>query len=453
MRLAYLDCVGGISGDMFVGALLDAGWPEAALREAVAWLGAEIAELRVETRSHQGLQGRGILVRPAAEAAHHHRGPRDIERLLQEAPLADEVRAKALTVFQRLAEAEARAHGAPLEEIHFHEVGAVDALVDIVGTCAGMTQLGIERLFVSPLPLGKGETVAAHGRIPLPAPATAFLLEGVPVHWTEIEGEHCTPTGVALARALGEWSPPPAMRVQRVGSGAGTRSFADRPNLARLFIGEALAVTPAEGPGPGPGHPRGAGLADLPPWGWGAAADPADATPGVWGRIVALETLVDDATPESIALLSEELRARGALEVEAMAVQGKKGRLATRLSVIGRPEQEERLAGHLLRQGSTLGVRRRLEWRRELERRSAKVTTPFGAVRVKLALRGERWVGEPEFESCRALAAQRQVGFREVWRAALAALERVPAEPAGRRESQGREGAGPDAGDGTCVDR
>ncbi|MBD3236751.1 MAG: DUF111 family protein, partial [Candidatus Eisenbacteria bacterium] len=397
MRIAYLDCVGGISGDMFVGALLDAGWAEEALREGVAWLDDEIEALRVELRHDRSFAGRGIAVVPARRGAGAgHRRLQDVLALVERAPLPEPVIGRARAVFQRLAAAEARAHGRAVEKIHFHEVGEVDAIVDVTATCLGLHALGIERLHVSPLPLGSGRVTSAHGEIPLPAPATAYLLEGAPVRWSGAEGERCTPTGAALVATLGDWAPPPPMCITRVGCGVGTRPLSDMPNLARLFVGEACCAT--EG---GPGailDPR--GTTEIPPWGWPApdahASRVGPPSPGRWGRVVLLRAQIDDATPEALADLAARLRGAGALDVWQSAVQMKQGRLGTEIGVVVRPGGDEPLVALLLRESPTLGVRWRLEWRRELVRREVVVQTEFGEIRGKLAWRGDRWEGKPE---------------------------------------------------------
>lgn len=426
MRIGYLDCVGGISGDMFAGALLDAGWPEEAMRAAVAWLAPEIAELHVERRRHHALTGLGIVVLPRdrePEVGHgvghggdcpgpHARGLREVTACLEAAPLAAEVRERALAVFRRLAEAEALAHGRPVEEIHFHEVGAVDAMVDIVSACQGLRDLKIERLHVSPLPMGQGTIEAAHGRIPLPAPATTYLLRGAPVRWTLGEGERTTPTGAALVAELGTWAPPPAMELEAVGVGAGSRPLPDVPNLARLFVGRPTSHDRAASPDPW--------ATGMPAWGWGREED---GCPGHWGEIVCLETLLDDGTGEQIAHCAELLRAASALEVFLTPTHMKKGRPGVLLTVIARPADECPLVSILLRESPTLGVRRRTEWRRELARRSEWVDTDFGAVEVKWAWRGE-WQAKPEYESCRSAATRAGVSWVRVWSEAQAVAAR-----------------------------
>lgn len=423
MRIAYLDCVGGISGDMFVGALLDAGWSEEAFRASVAWLSDEIADLRIETREQHALAGKGICVTPTAQEAHDHdhdhghhhhhpvrfRGLPEVLTCLEATPLSPPVREQAGAVFRRLAEAEARAHGKPIEKVHFHEVGAVDAMVDIVTTIQGLTDLGIEELYVSRIPVGRGTIEAAHGMIPLPAPATAYLLQGVPIRWTEADGERTTPTGAALVTTLGRWDPCPAMNLEMVGTGVGSRTLADAPNLARLFIGEEST-----------GSEHGS-MTDRPTWGWSDASR--SSVPGSWGQVRVLSAQIDDASGEELADWSGRLLGAGALDVTLTPVTMKKGRPGILLEVFCRPSEEQALASMILHASSTLGLRCRTEWRRELERKEGEVVTRYGTVRVKLALRANGWVGKPEYESCRASAERAQVPWRVIWRAALAALE------------------------------
>ncbi len=438
MYAGYLDCIGGISGDMFVGAILDAGWSESALREAVAWLGSEIAEVRVESRTHLGLQGKGIVVVPGRVPERGHRGLGEILSLLDSAPLPAPVVEKATAVFRRLAAAEARVHGSSAAEVHFHEIGEADALVDVVATCAGLAALGVERLYVSPLPAGSGVVSAHHGPLPVPSPAAALLFEGAVVCWDGIAGERTTPTGAALATTLGASSAPPPMRIERVGCGAGSRPLAGVPNLARLFLGEVAEAFGTGDPNPGAAE-RGerTGWHDLPTWGWSQAPseDRAECCPGNWHPVVILETQIDDSPASELALICDRLRQTGALEVFCDSVAMKKGRQGARVTVVARPAAEESLMACLLRESSTLGVRRRIEWRRELLRRGAQVETPYGRVAVKYALRGVAWTGEPEFESCRAVAARHDIPFREVWRAAVSCLQRQP-DPPGESRSE-----------------
>jgi pyridinium-3,5-bisthiocarboxylic acid mononucleotide nickel chelatase len=420
---------------MFVGALLDAGWSEDAMRAAVGWLGDEVGALDVETRYRHELRGLGIRVTPSPGAGPTRRTLSDVIGLLDRAPLRDPVRARARAVFGRLARAEARAHGVSVEEVHFHELGAVDTIVDIVCVCAGLLDLGIGRLHVSSLPAGTGTARMDHGTLPVPAPATAFLMEGLPVRWAEGTGERCTPTGTALVGELGTWDRPPVMTVTRVGTGAGTMVFPDIPNIVRLVLGEVidgagLHSGPASMQGvAGPAQPAAcmSGL-DAPDWGWGDAPDPTDGStpPGRWGRVTLLETQIDDASPEELAWLCEDLRREGALEVFLRPVFMKKGRSASQLTVIVRPDDERKLMSRMLMKSTTLGVRRRGEWRRELDRIAGSVDTEFGPVRVKYAFRGsEGWTGEPEYESCREAAERAGVPLSRVRRAAQTAIDAV----------------------------
>jgi uncharacterized protein (DUF111 family) len=276
--------------------------------------------------------------------------------------------------------------------------------------------LGIARLHVSTIPLGAGVLEGSHGRLPLPAPAAAYLLESAPVRWVQSLGERCTPTGAALAATLGTWDAPPAMRIERIGCGAGTHDFADIPNIARLFVGEPLAGTASS-----------VQAFSVPDWGWTGM----DACPGVWREIVVLETQIDDATPEDLADLAARLQGGGALEVLSEPIVMKKGRLGARMTVIARPGREEPLAEAILRDSTTLGLRWQRQWRRELIRSDILIPTPYGEIRTKLAWRGGRWTGKPEYESCRAAADAARVSVSDVRRAAIVGLARLtPSLPA-----------------------
>jgi len=401
---------------MFVGALLDAGWSEEAFRRSVAWLGDEIAGLEIETRRHATLRGRGILVQSAHAhhghsgehhhaTEHHHRGLKEVMARVGEAGLEPGVHQKVAGVFRRLAEAEGHAHGAPPDEVHFHEVGAVDAMVDVVAACQGLADLEVDRLYVSTVPVGKGIIRAAHGQIPLPAPATAYLLQDAEVRWAG-DGERTTPTGAALVTTLGIQASPPPMKVAAVGVGAGSHSFPDVPNIARLFVGDALGGAPAVS-------------GDCPGWGWG----PGPETSPKWGAVVELSTQIDDASAEELAVWADRLREAGALDVFYLPITMKKGRPGTLLLVVVRASEERHLTELMLEETSTLGVRRTPQWRREAARRMEEVDTPYGRVPVKLAFKAGRWVGKPESAACRTLSEASGVAYRDVWRAALVAID------------------------------
>ncbi len=404
---------------MFLGALVDAGWDPAHLRRSLEWLGGRLERIDVIERRHGAIVGTGIEVVPGPEctsppgSSHGHgrmlAHPEQVIDLLRSSPLPQRVKEKSLAVFERLIQAEARVHGKDPGAVHFHEVGALDSVVDIVGTCLGLEDLGIVELYVSPLPVGSGTIEGAHGTIPVPAPATAALLEGVPVRWSPYPGERCTPTGTALVTTLGRFEVPPPMRIDAVGTGAGSRIEEGVPNFARLFVGESTRE-----------------VADL--VGTGAGAIPGDRLE----RVLELSAWLDDATPEHISALAEDVLADGALDVSVVPRLGKKGRQGWSLTVLCRPEQESRFADFLLEHSPSAGLRRQVLWRRVLERRISRVETPYGQVRVKWVRRPGGWDPKPEMDDCVAVAHEVGVAPRRVWAAALAAALAAgdPGEPA-----------------------
>jgi uncharacterized protein (TIGR00299 family) protein len=445
MRIAYLDCFAGVSGDMFLGALLDAGVPLAVLEQATAALGLG-ATLRVERVDRSGISSTKVHVMEGAvlaeggphrddtvlqqkprmeipltaqaktqhlhKAGHvhphddhthdnhshaHHDGDSPhvhgrslsvIRELIQAASLAEPVKEMAIRTFELLGHSEARIHNVPVEEIHFHEVGAVDAIVDIVAASAGIHHLQICAWFCSPLNLGGGMVVCAHGNFPVPAPATADLLRGVPTYSAHIQKELVTPTGAALIRALAPtFGPQPAMVVEQVGYGAGTRNPEGFPNVLRLSIGKA-------------GDEAGRG-----------------------GELVTvLETALDDLSPQVLAHVAETALAMGALDVMLTPVVMKKGRPGTLLTVLCHESERAALEQLILRETSTLGIRIRQDRRLTLERRHATVSTAYGDIRIKIGSRdGDDLNLAPEFEDCRAQALVHHVPVKQVQQAALAA--------------------------------
>ena len=397
MRLAHFDCISGISGDMTLGALVSAGWPAVELQELPARLG--LAGVTIDVAAVRRGPFAATKVDVHFEEKQPHRHLHHIEKILDGASIPAGVRDQAKAVFRRLAQAEADVHGSTVEKVHFHEVGAVDAIVDIVGSLLGFQVLGVTRFSSSPLPLGSGFVSSAHGRIPVPAPATAFLLRGMPVYGGPVEAELVTPTGAALlATLVTQWGVVPAHRLERVGTGAGTREFADHPNVMRLLIGETDEV-------------------------------------GVGGQPVAvLETALDDENPQFVAALLPRLLSEGALDAMVVPATMKKGRSGAWLIVITRPQDAEKIARILLRETSTLGVRVRAEHRLELPRRLERVQTPFGPIEVKVAsLPGGEERPMPEFESVRAAAEAAHRSLREVSEAAIAAWRQghgsVPSTP------------------------
>ncbi len=387
MKIAYFDPVGGASGDMALGALVDAGVSFEDLAGALARLSVQGFSLERGPADRMGIRGTHVKVRldPGPQP---HRHLHHIEKILAESGLEESVRAPALGVFRRIAAAEAKVHGTTVEKVHFHEVGAVDAIVDIVGACLGLRMLGVDEVRFGRLPLGRGFVNAAHGRIPLPAPATLEILADVPVDMVETEGETVTPTGAALLASLGRCELlPPGSVVRRIGYGVGTREFPDRPNVLRLVLAD-----------------------------WSAS-------PAV-GEVSVLTATVDDMTGEELGFLMERLFAAGALDVYFTPVTMKKSRPATEITVLATPALEEPLAGEILRHSSSLGLRTRRESRRELPREVRRVETPFGTVRVKVATLPDGFRYSPEYEDCAELARRHARSFHDVYQAARrAALE------------------------------
>jgi hypothetical protein len=385
MRIAYFDCFSGVSGDMCLGALVSAGWPSAELEALPARLRLEGVAIKVGEVRRGPFVAKRVEVEVAGGQPHRHL--HHVVALIDAAALDPGVRSRAREVFERLADAEAEVHGSTRQKVHFHEVGAADALVDVVGTLEGLRSLGVEEVYASPLRLGRGAVHSEHGLIPVPAPATTLLLRGVPVEMPDIEAELVTPTGAALLTTLvRHWSGEPAFRLERVGTGAGGRDLKQQPNVLRVLIGERES----------------AGLARR--------------------RVAVLETALDDDNPQFVADLLPRLLEDGALDAMVVPSMMKKGRPGMWLVVIAEPDRIDVLARALLRETSALGVRVRLEDRYELERRSVEVETRFGRIALKVAtLPGEGDRAVPEFESLRAAAERSGRPLREVSEAALAA--------------------------------
>lgn len=389
MKIAYFDCFSGVSGDMTLGALLDCGADEARFRDDLAKLAVPGYELVIQKVKREGITATDVDVRLVEKDQGHGRHLSDIAAILAASSLPARVTEQALSVFTRLADAEAAIHGTSREEIHFHEVGAVDAIVDIVGACQLLDQLGVEKIYTSSLPCGHGTITCQHGIMPVPAPATMRLLEGFPVRSVDIEGELVTPTGAALVTTLADPAMAgrmPAMRVLASGFGAGKKQFIpDMPNLLRVVLGEMEAAS-------------------------------TDATPRT---VAVLETNLDDLAPEAFDLAMERCFAAGALDVFFAPIQMKKNRPATLLTVLCPPERADAIAAVLFRETGTFGIRRREQARYTLERSFQTVTTPYGNVRLKVG----RWEGEvvtvaPEYEDCRRAAVAHGVPLRLVYEAA-----------------------------------
>jgi uncharacterized protein (TIGR00299 family) protein len=387
MRILYFDAFSGVSGDMTVGALIGLGAPLGCIEAELATLALGGYRLRAEERVVRSIAAWKFDVEVEHEhGGHMHRSFADIRRMLGAGGLRPEVQERALAIFTRLAEAEGRVHGVPTDDVTFHEVGAVDSIVDIVATSIGLVELGVESVHVSALPLGSGMVVSSHGPIPVPGPATVDLLKGFAVRLGDGNGELVTPTGAAIVSALAVPAEPlPALRVERVGYGAGTRTLADRPNVLRLVLGSA-------------------------------------AVPAASDEMVLVETNIDDSNPEIYAHVMELLFEAGARDVWLAPIQMKKNRPAVRLSAIGEPASRALLAGIILRETSAIGVRfSRLE-RVLLQRETITVETEYGPVAVKRSEAPDGTLNlAPEYESCRRVARERGVPLKLVYAAALAA--------------------------------
>lgn len=389
-RIAYLDGSSGISGDMFLAALLDAGVAEERLRAELRKIPLGDYEFKTSRVMRSGLAAHRVEILVAAKQPERHL--HHIEKLLEQSALAATIKEKALAVFHRLAEVEGKLHGKPPESVHFHEVGAVDAILDIAGTCAGLELLGISELLCSPLNVGSGRVEAAHGTLPVPAPATAELLKGIPVYSTGVEGELVTPTGAALVRTLatGFGSMPP-LKTERIGYGAGTHDFHDHPNIARLFVGEKLQAATTRQP---------------------VAGD----------TVSVIQTNVDDMNPQLYGYFAERAFAAGALDVTCTSVQMKKNRPGLEITMLCAPERTQDLTQLLFNETTTLGVRISEARRETLNREVVNVETPHGTVRVKVARREGRALNvAPEYADCQRLAREKSVPLKEVLLAAQAA--------------------------------
>ena len=395
MRTAYFDCFSGASGDMILGACLDAGVELDDLRQDLAGLGVKGYTIDAGRVRKQGFAATRFEVRIDPETDEPHRHLKHIREIIDASRLPEPVRDRALAIFTRLAEAEAAAHGTTIDKVHFHEVGAIDAIVDIVGICVALDRLGIERVCCSPIPTGSGTARCRHGVIPVPAPATAALLKGFPLADCDEPGELTTPTGAAILTTLAEaFGPLSAMVIERIGVGAGRRDGRSRPNILRLLIGEV------------------------------ADADESD-------EIIVLQANVDDVSGEVIGYVQDRLFVAGALDVYTTPIYMKKNRPATQLTVLAPPALAETMENILFAETTTFGIRRHLARRRKLSRAVETVQTDAGPIGIKVGRRGGQVVtASPEFEDCRQAAQRTGTPLREVmdrarqaWRAASMHVE------------------------------
>lgn len=388
MRVAHFDCFSGISGDMVLGAVIDAGVPADAITAALASLGLPI-ELEIETVKRCGIAATKVNV--LAEDQEEYRFLPDVEAIIARGELTDRQRELALAIFRKLAAAEAAVHGMPVERVHFHEVGALDSIADIIGSAVGLDLLGVGRFSSRPVPPGSGTVKCAHGLMPIPAPATVELLKGVPLATAPVKGELTTPTGAAiLTTVVTEFTDTPAMTIDRIGSGAGTKDPFEQPNILRLFVG--TATPPSAAP--------------LPP------------SDGERDTVWVLETNLDDCPAEVIGYTVESLFAAGALDAFTVPVQMKKGRPGVLLTVLADDARRADLEAILFRETGTFGVRRHRAERTKLRREPATVETPWGPVKAKRGRRADGFaVLTPEYEDCARVARERGVPLREVYAA------------------------------------
>lgn len=386
MKIIYFDCFAGASGDMLLAALLDAGAALETVKRELAYLPLTGYELKLNRVLKKGISALSLTV-AIAEKQQPHRHYRQIAAMLEASVLSPQVKSMSLAVFRRLAEAEGKIHGKAVADVHFHEVGAIDSIIDIVGIAAALYSLGAEKICSSPLHSGTGFVRCAHGELPVPAPATLELLSGVPVYSRGIEAELLTPTGAAVLSTLAEFVPLPSMTVIKSGYGAGKKELSIA-NLLRVIVGIAAA--------PAAGYLR--------------------------EETVMLEANIDDMNPEFYSYILEKLFAAGALDVTLIPIQMKKGRPGTMLSVLARQEQEEPLLDIIFTETTTLGIRRHTAEKLMLPRRLISVETAYGLVRVKIAESSNSIVNAaPEYQDCLQLAKATGTPLKKIYAAAMAA--------------------------------
>ena len=437
MRVAYLDCFSGISGDMFLGALIDTGVPARLLEETVAALDLG-AKLEISRVTRNGIAATKVDVYSAGEkdlprevfwaqhahnsdthhsghsgshvhsASTHHapsRGLSEIRQIISRANISATAKATAIRIFEALGAAEAEIHNCPVEQVHFHEVGAVDALVDIVCAAVGAESLNVDEWVCSPLNVGSGTVKCAHGTLPVPAPATLKLLQDAPVYSSGLQVELVTPTGAAIVKTLASrFATFPPMKISSSGYGAGSRDFPDHPNVLRITVGEAID------------QPARTASAES----RAATNNTRSADDLATDTIRVLEANLDDLSPQILAYAMDRLLTEGALDVFSVPVQMKKNRAGSLLTVLAKPEDADRLTQIIFAETTTLGVRRRDEQRRILARRWETVETEWGPVRIKIAnMNGTVSNYAPEFEDCRRIAAERNVPLKKVMEQAL----------------------------------
>ncbi len=390
MRVAHFDCFSGCSGDMILSALLDAGVDADAIRKGLDSLGLPI-QLEIEKVRKGGFAATYIRIEAPEETS--HRFLPEVEEILQRGQMTPAQRELALRIFRRLAQAEATVHGMPLDKVHFHEVGALDSIADIVGCAIGLDLLGVARFTSRSVPTGSGTVKCAHGLMPIPAPGTAELLKGVPLAASPIKAELTTPTGAAiLTTVVQQWTETPTMTIERIGHGAGKRELVEQPNLLRLFVGTQV--------------------------------EEAESAGGECDEVWVLETNLDDLPAEVIGYCFDLLFAAGALDVFTTPIHMKKNRPGVLLTVLAPPDKRTEMENILFRETGTFGIRRSLARRTKLQREACIVNTPWGPIQGKRGWRhGHSAVFSPEYEDCARVAQQHGVPLREVYAAVVRAFE------------------------------
>lgn len=389
MKVAYFDCFSGASGDMILGALLDAGLDIEVLKGEIAKLGLNHYDLGVKKVSKQGIVGSQALVHIEHDHHHHHhRHLPDIVNLIEDSSLDEAVKHRSLEIFARLAEAEARVHRIAVDEVHFHEVGAMDAIIDVVGACAALAAMGIERVSCSPLHVGSGTVECAHGILPVPAPATAELIKGKPIYSTGVTGELLTPTGAAILTTVTEdFGPMPPLTVLTVGYGAGTSDFSI-PNLLRVVVGEAAG----------------------------------EISEYQLEQVAVAETTIDDMNPQVYDYLIDRMLKLGAFDVILFPIHMKKNRPGIQVKVICPVEMIGSLSDFLMKETTTIGLRWRIDNRIKAARSVREIQTKFGPMKFKVAQVGDRILNvAPEYEDCKRVAFERGIPLKEVMEVAKAA--------------------------------
>ncbi len=390
MRIAYFDCISGISGNMILGGLLDLGVPQSLVEEGLAKLNLEPFEIVSSVGERAHLRGIHVRIRPKGSAT-KERSFGEIRDLIEKSPLDPGIREASVEPFRRLAEVEGRIHRQKPEEVHFHEVGALDSIVDVIGAAIGMDYLGVDRVYASRIPLGRGMVECRHGMLPVPVPATVELLKGVPVYDSKVDGELVTPTGAAwITTQAGQFGTLPDMEIQKVGYGLGDRDLGNIPNVLRILLGNARPSLSQD-------------------------------------RVLVVETDIDDMNPEFFEPLMERLFARGALDVSLIPVQKKKNRPGVTVRTLCEEASRSDVVDTILRESTSIGVRYFPVHREKLERRIEWVDTPFGRVRVKVSQDGEGNVRHlsPEYEDCRRISLEMKTPVMEVYQEALLAARKM----------------------------